>query len=248
VTDQDLDSHGTVKKTTSEVREVFFVSGIYISKLIERDGKPLPSDEVKKQDQRVEERIAAAKQRQQQQAAGEAPKKKNDDEVTFARFLELGAFSNPRREVRNGRDTIAVDYAGDPHAKTRNLLEGAIHDLAGTVWVDEQDHALVQVEGHFFNDFKIGGGLLADIRKGSSFHAEWTKVNDEVWLPAAFSGRGSARITVFFNHSGAVDVKDSDYRKFKATSTILPGLIEQPEEAPQQPAAPPTKESGKPQP
>jgi len=237
-TEQDLDSHGAVKKTSTEERENFWVNGVFISKLLSRDGKPLSADELKKQSERIDKRIAEAQEREAKAAAEPPQKKRDTDEVTFARFLELGAFSNPRRVTLNGRDTIAVDYNGDPQAKTRSLLEGAIHELAGTVWVDEQDHALVRVEGHFFNDFKIGGGLLADIHKGSTFRAEWTKVNDEVWLPASFAGRGSARIALLINHSGAIESRDSDYRKFRATSTILPGAT------PVQPETPPSGPSG----
>jgi hypothetical protein len=222
-TDQDLDSHGTIKKTSTQERENFWVNGTYISKLLTHDGKPLSADELKKQSDRIDERIAAAKERDALTTGGQAPaKRKDDDEITFARFLELGAFSNERRVSLNGRDTIAIDYAGDPGAKTRNLLEGAVHDLAGTVWVDEQDRALVRVEGHFFNDFKVGGGLLADIHKGSSFQAQWIRINNEAWLPASFSGRGSARIALFFNHTGAVESRNSDYRKFHTATTILP--------------------------
>lgn len=228
-TEQDLDSHGAVKKTSTEQRESFWINGVYISRLLARDGKPITGDELKKQNERIDRRIAEARERDAKKAAGEAAQKKRDsDEVSFARFLELGAFSNPRRVQLHGRDTIAVDYRGDPKAKTRNLLEGAIHDLAGTVWVDEQDHALVRVEGHFFENFKVAGGLLADVHRGTSFEAEWTKVNGEVWLPASFGGRGSARIALFFNHSGVVESQDSEYRKFRASSTILPGVVEAP--------------------
>jgi hypothetical protein len=222
--ERDLDSHGGVKKTSTEERENFYVDGAFISRLLSRDGKPVSGDELKKQNDAIDKRIAAAQELEKEKEAGNAPApKKGAEEVSFARFLELGAFSNARRVVLNGRDTIAVDYNGDPHAKTRNLLEGAIHDLAGTVWVDEQDHALVRIEGHFFDDFKVGAGLLADVHKGSSYEAEWTRVNDEVWLPASFSGRGSARIALFFNHTGEIEQHESDYRKFTATSTILPG-------------------------
>jgi len=245
-TEQDLDSHGAVKKTNTDEREDFWIYGIFVSRLLSRDGKPVSADELKKQNDEIDKRVAAAKELVKQKEAGTAPppKKKGEDEVTFARFLELGAFSNPRRIQLNGRDTIAVDYAGDPKAKTRNLLEGAIHYLAGTVWVDERDKAMVRIEGHFFDDFKIGAGFLADIHKGSSFNFEWTKVNDEVWLPLSFAGRGSARIALFFNHSGAIEQHTSDYRRFKASATLLPGLsiVEDPADPnsqPDQPTPPP---------
>ena len=49
----------------------------------------------------------------------------------------------------NGRDTIAVDYAGDPKAKTKNRAEEVMRDLVGTAWVDEEDKMIVKLEGHF---------------------------------------------------------------------------------------------------
>jgi hypothetical protein len=49
-------------------------------------------------------------------------------------------------------------------------------------------------------------------------------VNDEVWLPAMVEGQGSARALLFFSFNGRIRAVESDYRKFKATSTILPGM------------------------
>ena len=227
--EQELDSHGAVKKTSTEEREFFWVNGVYISRLLARDGKPISGDELKKQNERIDQRIAEAKQRDAEKAAGQQPKKKgNSYSLTYELLQRLGTFSNPRRVQLHGRDTIAIDYAGNPHAKAGNLLEEMVRDVAGTLWFDEQDHALARAEGRVVTDFKVAGGLLADVHKGATFYAEWTKVNDEVWLPASSGGRGSARITLFFNHSAVIESRYSDYRKFKASSTILPGVAEVP--------------------
>jgi hypothetical protein len=221
----ELDSHGGVKKSTTELREQYWVADASVSNLLEENGRPLSGADRRKEDERVDKRIAEAKERQRARAAGETPKGgRGGYEVTFARILELGAFSNERRIAMNGRDMIVADFAGDPKAKTHNPLENAIHDLSGTVWVDERDHALVRTEGRFANDFKLGGGLVADVRKGTSFEGTWVKVNGEVWLPATFGGRGTVRIALFFNRSGVLEVTNSEYRKFKATSKILPGF------------------------
>jgi hypothetical protein len=231
-----------VKKTTSEEREIFWINGVYINRLLARDGKPITGDELKKQNERIDQRIAEAKQRDAEKAAGETPKKKGSTySLTYELLQQLGTFSNPRRVQLHGRDTIAIDYAGDPKAKTHNILEEIVRDVAGTLWFDEQQHALARVEGHFVNDFKIGDGLLADVHKGATIYAEWTEVNGEVWLPEATGGRGSARVTLFFNHYGVVETRYSDYRKFKANSTILPGVAEVP-------SAPEAIEPGHPQP
>ena len=60
--------------------------------------------------------------------------------------------------------------------------------MVGTAWIDEQDHVLARVEGHFVNAFKVAGGLVVNIQKDTRFTWEQTKVNDEVWLPARIEG------------------------------------------------------------
>jgi hypothetical protein len=93
--------------------------------------------------------------------------------------------------------------------------------LVGTVWIDEHDHTLARSEGHFVADYKIGGGLVADIRKGSRFEAQFAKINGEVWLPTQIHAEGKVRILLFAGFNGTLQVATSDYRKFRSTSTIV---------------------------
>ena len=217
--EQTLNGHGDLKKTQTEDSEIFWVAGTRIRRLLATDGKDLTPAEQDKENRRIDKAISKAKSKQQESAS---PADDQRDVVTVSRFLELGSFSNARRLTLQGRDTIAVDFTGNPKAKTHSSFEGALRAMEGTVWVDEQDQSLRKLEGRFVNDFKVGGGLLADVRKGSSFQAEWTKVNDEVWLPSSAGGRGDVRVLLLVNIHGSLEVTNSAYRKFKATSTILP--------------------------
>jgi hypothetical protein len=239
-TEQDLDSHNAVKKTTSNEIESTCVDIACINKLLARDGKPISDEEMKKENDEIDKKLAELREQKAQSAtSGQPPaqKKKDSDncdsyENCLWHFLEvgpqLGTFSKVRRVDLRGRPSIAFDYIGNPHAKANTMLDGVFRNLAGTVWVDEQDHALVRIEGKVFEDYKVGGGLLADVHKGATLQMEWAKINDEVWLPASFSGRGSARILLFVSHSEQIDQQWSDYRKFHVSSTILPGTAEAP--------------------
>lgn len=234
--EQRLDGSDRVKKTETEDADIFYIAGSPIRRVTKRNGQPLSSGEQKKEQEHVDRQIEKAKKTEG---------KPDPEEVTVSRFLQLGSFTNPRRIQMDGRDTIMIDFAGNPKARTRNRLEGAIRDMAGTLWVDEQDKALRKVQGHFVDSFKVGGGLVASIKKGSSFDAAWTKVNGEVWLPSVISGQGEMRALLLFNFHGTLRVENSNYRKFKATVTILPGL-EKIEPADQSPAQPPATDTPKP--
>jgi hypothetical protein len=224
-TEQEMDGSGKVKKAATREYDSFWINGVPVNKLVKKDGRELTPDEQKKESERLDKEVAKAREKKEKgDAQGKETTPRGDDMITASRILELGTFTNPRRVTLDGRDTIVVDYAGDPKAKTRNRGEEVIRDLVGTVWIDEQDKVIRKSEGHFLNAFKIGGGLVANIRKDSSFAMEQKKINGEVWLPAKIEGQGAIRVLLFANFNGSMQVQMSDYRKFKATSTILPGV------------------------
>src|SRR5262249_38286304 len=157
----------------------------------------------KKENERIDKEVAKAKQkREKADSQGKATDPRGNEEITPSRFLELGSFTNPRRVKLDGRDTIAVDYAGDPKAKTKNRAEEVVRDLLGTVWIDEADRMIVKLQGHFVNDFKIGGGLVVNVQKGTNFSMQMKKVNDEVWLPVELDGHGAIRFLLVMNFRG----------------------------------------------
>jgi hypothetical protein len=222
---EETDGHGGVKKTETREYDIFWVNGVPVHRMTRKNGKELSADEQKKENEQIDKEVAKAKERRAKaDEKGAETDPQGHDLVTVSRLLELGSFTNARRVQLNGRDTIAVDFAGDPKAKTKTRFEDVIRDLAGTAWVDEQDRMLVKAQGHFLNNFKVGGGMVVNIQKGTNFSMEQRKVNGEVWLPAMVEGQGSARALLFFSFNGRFRAVESDYRKFKATSTILPGV------------------------
>ena len=86
-------------------------------------------DEQRKENERID------KQRRRRRRSGRKDEEKGKEtdpqgheEMTVSRLLELGSFTNPRRVMLNGRSTIAVDYTGDPKAKTRNQCEEVVRE------------------------------------------------------------------------------------------------------------------------
>jgi hypothetical protein len=221
--EQDLDGHGHLKKTTTTDAESLVLDGVQVERTVARDGKPLTAKEAQKQSDQIDKEIAKAKERREKRASEGKPTNANGDTViTASRILELGTFSNPRRITLDGRPTLVVDYAGDPNAKTRNAFETIVRDLVGTAWIDEHDQVLVRAQGHFLNDFKLGGGLLADIRRDSAFDIRYTNINHEVWLPADIQASGKIRALIFLGFNGRIHNVMSDYKKFRTSSTIIP--------------------------
>ena len=225
VTAKESDGHGGVKKVESSEYDDFWTEGVEVRRKVKKDGKELSAEEQKKENERIDKVVAKAKERRAKaDEKGKETGPRGEELVPVSRLMELGSFTNARREQLNGRDVIAVDFAGDPKAKTKTRFEDVIRNMAGTAWMDEQDKVLVKAQGHFLNNFKVGAGLVVNIQKGTNFSMEQRKINDEVWLPAKMEGQGSFRFLLFAGFHGTLEIVDSDYRKFKATSTILPGM------------------------
>lgn len=219
---ETLDSKGNVKKTETLDMESLTIDGVRVDRTVARSGKPLTPEEAKKEDARIDKEVAKAKERRAKaDAKDRATDSRGDQLITASRFFELGTFSNERREEFNGRSTILVDYAGDPNAKTKNPGEKAVRDLVGTVWIDEADRTMTRADGHFLNDFKIGGGLVLDIRKGTRFSMSEQKVNGEAWLLDRIDADGHLRALLLVGFTGHFHLAATDYRKFHTTSSIV---------------------------
>jgi len=224
-TEQEVDSQGRVRKTTVTESDHYWLEGVPVRRVVKRNGKDLSPEELARENDRIDKEAAKSRERRDKSdAQGKETDPDGREEITVSRLLSLGVFTNPRRVQLNGRSAIAVDYIGDPKAKTRNRAEDAIRDMVGTAWVDEQDHMLARVEGRFVNAYKIGGGLIVDVKKDTHFTFEQTKVNGEVWLPAHIDAQGAFRALLFDSFNGSIHVAESDYRKFRTSATVLPGL------------------------
>ena len=204
------------KHALSTVDEVYWYEGVRVVRSLERDGKPLTTEQQAKESERINRRIASRRDK--------VRAKRDDVEIPLSRLLELGVFTSPRREMVNGRSAIAVAFTGNPKAKTHNDNEKIIHQVAGTVWLNEADLTVKHLEGRLLENFHVGGGMVANIGKGTTFSMSKRRVNDEIWLTESLEMRGHFRLLLLFATDTHMRMQNSDFRKFKATSRVLPGI------------------------
>lgn len=216
----DLDSSGHVKKSETEEYDVFFVNSHHIRRLVKKNGKDLSPDEQKKEQERVTKDV---------EKATKLPPGKSLEagEVSITRLLAIMKVSNPRRVSLNGRDTIAFDFVGDPHAQTHGMAEDVSKKLAGTLWVDEKDREVARLTVHFDDNFHLAGGLVATVQKGSSFEFEQALVNNELWLPTSGAAHLTARVLLLKGYRENLRFQDSEYQRFHADASQQAGATVQ---------------------
>jgi hypothetical protein len=207
-TTQDIDSNGQVKKTETEEGEDFFVNGHVIERKVKKNGQPLNDHDQQKETERVTKLVEKAQKTPPDQPL-------EGQSISISRILEIMDVHNPRRETYRGRPAIVFDFIGRKDAKTHGLAEDASKKLEGTIWVDEADREVAHLEVRFIDNFRVAGGLVASIDKGSSFRFDQSLVNGEIWLPTAAEASLQARVLLVKGYRQHFTESDYDFKRFR---------------------------------
>lgn len=207
-TAQDIDANGRVTKTEIKEYEEFFVNGHQIARLVKKDGKPLDDQDQQKETERVTRFVEKTEK-------PETEKAKEKEEITLRRVLEIMDVRNPRRESYRGRPTIIFDFVGRKDAKTHGVAEDISKKLQGTVWIDEADRQVAHLEVSFNDNFRLAGGLVVNIQKGSNLRFDQAPVNGEIWFPTGVEGTFAVRLFLVKGIRQHVIERDFDYKRFR---------------------------------
>jgi hypothetical protein len=199
--EDDTDKNGTVKQRHVRQYDMFFVNGEEIDELTGKDSKPLSADQKNKEMERVQKEI------KKDSDAKYIAKRDAQDDKQLDTLLHMLRYTNGHRIDRGRRSTLAYDLSGDPSVHPRGVEETFLHDMSGTIEVDEVTGELVDLNARLDHDVKVGGGLLANLHKGFWIHVRQQRYPDGVWLPELVEGNGDARAALFFH----------PYFKFKQT-------------------------------
>jgi len=230
-TSREITGKGEVKKETVKIYEVFPAANREpVMKLISENGIPLSGERAAKEQKRVEEEFAKAEHDKEKDAqrvqkykderdrkkakANAKAKEGEDDDVDISQFLKIHEFVSPRRERFRDRDAVVFDFRPRPGFKPSNRQEDLISKLVGVVWIDPADKQVMRLEARLAEGFKMGGGLLVNLRTGPEVVMEQTRMVEGIWLPRLAQVNLSVKVLLFgggdYNHT----IEWSDYKHF----------------------------------
>jgi hypothetical protein len=220
----EYDGSGKVKKVETNQYTFFYLDGDEVSTLVQKDGKPLSEAEQKKENEKTRKRIEDLQKREAKKEKDQAQgKEEKNSDPGIEVFLRASLFRNPRRERFRGQDVLVFDFEPNPEFKPHKLAETVVQKLAGVVWIDEKALNVARLEAYFVGDMKIGGGLLANLQKGTSFVLEQAFINNEVWLPTYEEAHVGARVLLLKGFKVREVTRYSDYQRFNVQSLATIG-------------------------
>jgi hypothetical protein len=228
-TDREINSKGEVKKETVKVFEVFPIANREpVMKLISENGTPLTGERAAKEQKRVEEEFEKAerdkekdKQRAEKKRAERARERaaktkegEDSDDVEISQFLRIHEFVSPRRERFRDRDAVVFDFRARPEFKPSNRQEDLISKLVGVAWIDPADKQVMRLEARLAAGFKMGGGLLVNLRPGAAIVMEQTRMTEGVWWPRMAQINLTVKVLLFGGGDYNKTIEWSDYKHF----------------------------------
>lgn len=195
-TERHLSSHGQVTSQDSKAWETVILYGQPHRRVLERDGKPLPSDEQKKEQQKLDEAVAKLEREtpeQRERRLAEYTKQREKDREFLEEIPDVYNFRLEGEETVDGHAAWVISAVPrlDYHPKHSDAK--ALLKIRGKIWIDQSEYQWVRLEAE--TTATISYGLfIARLNPGAKLYFEQTRVNDEVWLPKREVTSGSGRV------------------------------------------------------
>jgi len=189
----ETDKTGKVKKEDIQVKEQFYVNGMQVERTLSKNGKDLTPEQTRKEDERVMKETV--KYSNKANAAKEAAKQDQQTQDMMAAMI----LTHGHRQQINGRSVLLYDIVPNPKFQPKNLNQRFASVMQGTMSLDEQTGAMIEMNIRSVKDLKIAGGVVATLNKGFWLHAHNQPQPDGIWLNDLTEGSGDAR-ALFFMH------------------------------------------------
>jgi hypothetical protein len=221
--ERQLDSQGGVKKTEVNTYEVTLQEGEPYYRLVQKNDRPLPPKDEKKEQEKLEKSIRERESETPEQRANRLAKYEKDRQEgrQFLREVtDAYHFTLQGEETIDGRATWVI--AAEPRPGFQPQMKDAriLPKLRGKLWIDELEYQWAKAEIEVIDTISFGLSLVR-IHQGSHVKFEATRVNDEVWLPKTTYVAGSARIAYLKNERAEDTTAYRDYKKFQVESRVL---------------------------
>jgi hypothetical protein len=221
--EQKLDGSGQVKATEIKTYEVMQLYDAPITRLIEKDDKPLNQKDAAKEEERIQKiadkrKNETEEERRKKDAEKEKAREKGREFVS--EVADAYNFRLVGSEMLNGRDNWVIE--GEPRPDYHAHLKEAemLAKIRGRLWIDKAELQLAKMDIEAIGTLSFGW-VLARFHKGTRFVYEETRVNDEVWLPQHYEARVDLRLALFKSDNEQDEGTYRDYKKFRTSARIV---------------------------
>lgn len=188
----ELDADGKPITTVTWVARREVRDGVGVSRVSERNGKRLDSQDRQEEEHRIEEYVAEMKRLSAQDRARQAQAERQE-EAWLHELPDAMDFRYVGEEIDQGRPVWLIEAMPRPGYRASSFRGRLFEKLQARIWIDQEDRQLVRVDAEVFDAVNVGFGLLGRIDKGTRFFMQRSRIAG-AWVTTAQRYRFGARM------------------------------------------------------
>ena len=168
-----LDGHGAVKKIESRTSEVLEIYGEPVARLTAKNDKPLPANEAKKEDEKIQKIIDKRKNESEGDRRKRVEREEKSREEDRKFVLEIADAFNFRlagSEFLDGRDAWVLEGEPRPGYEPKRRDSRILSKFKGRVWIDKAEAQWVKLDITAIDAISVGFRACEDPQRHACSH------------------------------------------------------------------------------
>jgi hypothetical protein len=223
-TERHFDSDGKVKSEERSAWETVMLDGEPYRRMLERDGRPLPPAEQKKQRDKLDKsaaKLAHETPEEKRRRVTDYETRRRKEREFLRQIPDAYDFRIEGEAQVDGHGAWVI--AGTPkagyHARDRDAKP--LLKIRGKLWVDKASYQWVRLEAETTETIAFGL-FLVRLNPGARLVFEQTRVAGDLWLPKRMYMKGAGRLGLIKRIAMEQEITWSNYRRFQVDSKIVP--------------------------
>ena len=185
-----------------------------VRKKLVSGGRPLSSEELKKEDERVAAFINDPAQIAKQRKDGAQDDKRAEEMLRMLPDAFLWTVK------QDGGDTVTLGFVPDPTFDPPSMESRVFAAMAGEIVVNKAQNRIQTIKGRLIRDVKFGWGLLGKMDEGGTFDVERRELGPGVWEITESHVHIHGHALLFKNIGEQDDEVKSEFRQIPASTTL----------------------------
>jgi hypothetical protein len=222
--ERHFDAHGQVTSDRQEAWEMLVLDGLPFARMLERDGKPLPAAEQRKQQQKLDKdtaKLAGESPEEKQRRAAEFEKSRRRDRAFLLEIPDAFDLRLEGSDTVDGQDVWVISGVPKPGYRAKSREGAALAKIRGKMWIEKAGYQWVRVEAETTETISFGL-FLARLNPGAKLVMEQTRISDQIWFPKRLYMAGKGRVALVKRIAEDDEITWTDYKKFQVDSRIVP--------------------------
>ena len=158
-----------------------------VARLIERNGKPLTSDEDHAERARLQALMDSPSIFARHVKSEDADKKMGVELLKLMPVAMVWSYAPgqpqpPGVQGTGGDALVVLDFTPDPKWNPPTIPAEALTGLVGRVWIDPHEKQVVRLEGKLVKAVNVGWGVVAHLYPGGTIVVQQRQVNGDRWI------------------------------------------------------------------